>query len=112
MEYIAYCGLLCNECPVYIATSNNDEPMRAKLAEEYSNEHVKFSIEDIKCQGCFRAENKSSKMCGGCEIRNCAEIKNVKNCGWCGAYPCQYVTAHLKEGSENRKRLDGIKAGR
>jgi hypothetical protein len=31
MEYISYCGLLCNECPVYIATKNNDGEMKARL---------------------------------------------------------------------------------
>jgi hypothetical protein len=42
MEYISYCGLLCNECPVYIATAKNDEQMRAKLAKEYSTASSQF----------------------------------------------------------------------
>ena len=110
MEYISYCGLLCNECQVYIATARNDEQMKAKLAKEYSGERNQFSIKDINCYGCFWEGNKTSKMCGGCEIRNCAEEKEVKNCAYCGDYPCRYITSHLPEGSDNRKRLDKIKA--
>lgn len=37
MEYISYCSLLCNEYLVYIATRNNDDEMKAKLALGYLN---------------------------------------------------------------------------
>ena len=110
VEYISYCGILCNECPVFVATAGNDGKMKAKLAKEYSNERNQFSIEDMKCYGCFWEGNKASKMCGGCEIRNCAEPKGVKNCGYCNDYPCSQINSHVPEGSENRNRLDAIKA--
>lgn len=32
MEYISYCGLLCNECPIYIATKNNDNEIEGKAS--------------------------------------------------------------------------------
>jgi hypothetical protein len=32
MEYISYCGLLCNECPVFIATAENNEKLKEQLA--------------------------------------------------------------------------------
>ena len=110
MEYISYCGILCNECPVYIATARNDEQMKAQLAKEYSSERVQFLIADINCYGCFWEGNNCSKMCGNCEIRNCAKTKEVKNCGYCGDYPCLSITSHLPEDSKNRQRLDKIRA--
>ena len=110
MEYISYCGLLCNKCPVYIATARNDDRMKMKLAKDYSSERNQFSIEDINCYGCFWEGNDCSKMCGNCAIRNCAKAKVVKNCGYCLDYPCRYINSHLPEESENRKRLDKIKA--
>jgi len=111
MEYVSYCGLLCNECPVYIATAQNDNLMKAKLAKEYSSESSQFSAHDINCCGCFSETNKLSKICSNCEIRNCAEAKEVKNCGHCDNYPCRYIHSHVPEGSENRKRLDHIRSG-
>ena len=109
MEYISYCGILCNECPVFIATAGNDEQMKARLAGEYSNERHKFSAADIKCYGCFWEGACNSKICGNCEIRVCAAARAVKNCGYCSDYPCSHINAHVREGSENRKRLDKMR---
>ena len=54
MEYVSYCGLLCNECPVYIATAQNDNLMKAKLAKEYSSESSQFSAGYILLWMLFR----------------------------------------------------------
>ncbi|MBI2850256.1 MAG: DUF3795 domain-containing protein [Chloroflexi bacterium] len=110
MEYISYCGILCNECPVYVATATNDMQMKAKLAKEYSSARNQFSIDDMNCYGCFWEGNKTSTLCGKCDIRNCAEPKRLKNCGYCEEYPCSHINSHVREGTENRKRLDRIKA--
>lgn len=113
MEYISYCGLLCNECPVYIATKNNDGEMKAKLALDYSNENCKFEQEDMNCEGCFSIKNKDNKMCGNCKIRNCAEVKNYqKNCGNCPDYPCDIIEEFCSSGCESRARLDNIASGK
>ena len=37
-EIVAYCGLVCNECPAYEATQKNDNDARAKVAEEWSKQ--------------------------------------------------------------------------
>jgi hypothetical protein len=108
MGYISYCGLLCNECPIFIATVEKNELEKEKLAREYSTDSCQFSKEDMNCYGCFWEENKNSKMCGNCAIRICAEVKGVKNCGYCSEYPCSHIDTHVPEGSENRQRLDGI----
>lgn len=109
MEYISYCGLLCNECPIYIATKNNDNEMKAKLAVDYSNEHCAFEEADMNCGGCFSIKNKDSKMCGDCKIRQCADTKNhEKNCAYCTEYPCQIIEEYCPVGFESRVRLDNI----
>lgn len=33
MNYLAYCGLLCDECPLYIATKNNDLQAKEKTVD-------------------------------------------------------------------------------
>jgi hypothetical protein len=108
MEYISYCGLLCNECPVYLATKENDEIKKEKLAKEYSFENMVFTKEDINCFGCFSEKTKDSKMCSNCPIMNCAKNKEIKNCGYCIEYPCDIINKHLPQESSNRKRLDAI----
>ena len=108
MSYISYCGLLCNECPLYIATKNNDLQAKERLAVECSTEAITFTAEDMTCEGCFCHKNDRSKMCGDCEIRKCAKNKAVENCGLCSEYPCEIVERRLPVDSENRVRLDEI----
>ena len=108
MEYISYCGLLCNECPIFIATVENNEHEKEKLAGEFSGERMQFTKEDMNCYGCFHEDTRNSKMCGGCEIRICAGGKGVENCGHCSQYPCNYIDTYVPAGSDNRIRLDDI----
>ena len=35
-DYIAYCGLDCAACEARLATVNNDDELRIKVAEEWS----------------------------------------------------------------------------
>lgn len=35
-KMIAYCGLICSDCPTFIATQNDDNVARAKTATLYS----------------------------------------------------------------------------
>ena len=95
MNYVAYCGLLCHECPLYIATKSNDSQAKEKLAIECSTKNITFTADDMTCQGCFCVNNDSSKMCGDCEIRKCAKDKDVDNCGVCSVYPCEIIEKHL-----------------
>ncbi len=108
MSYIAYCGLLCYECPLYIATKNNDLQAKKKLAIGCSTESTTFTADDMTCEGCFWSKNDSSKMCGDCEIRKCAKNKTVDNCGVCSMYPCDIIEKRLPIDSECRVRLEKI----
>ncbi|AZR74847.1 hypothetical protein BBF96_06535 [Anoxybacter fermentans] len=107
---VGYCGLLCNECPVFIATINNDHEARVELAKKYSNEKCQFEPEDIYCVGCHEIDVENSKMCSACKIRACGVKKEVENCGWCNEYPCDLISEYVPEDSKERKRLDKIKS--
>ncbi|MCR4911588.1 MAG: DUF3795 domain-containing protein [Bacilli bacterium] len=81
---IAYCGLNCEECEAYIATINNDDKLREKVAKEWSiaNEVV-IAKEMINCEGC-RANGKRFPFCDKmCPIRLCGIAKEVETCGDC-----------------------------
>lgn len=64
----AYCGLNCDECPVYLASVSRDTEKQAELAHQYSTDTCTFAAEDMFCLGC-RSDSPSEKMCGDCDIR-------------------------------------------
>ena len=76
---LAYCGLNCIECPIYLASINKNTAEQIKLANEYSTDTGRFSKEDMYCLGCH-SDTVSQKMCGDCEIRRCGAKKSYGSC--------------------------------
>lgn len=59
---IAYCGLVCNECPAYLATQADDDSERTKIAAEWSEAFGSdFKKEDINCDGCLGTGRHAGK---------------------------------------------------
>jgi len=83
-EMIAYCGIDCAECPIYIATQNNDDKSRKETAEKYE-----LKLEDCYCDGCGTGGKRLATFCNKCEVRLCASKKELENCAHCDDYPCQ-----------------------
>ncbi|MCR5731396.1 MAG: DUF3795 domain-containing protein [Sphaerochaetaceae bacterium] len=81
---IAFCGLDCELCEARLATVNDDEVMKEKVAELWSNLNgVLIRPEEINCTGC-RVDGVKTKFCESlCEIRICARKKQLENCGAC-----------------------------
>ena len=74
---IAYCCLECDKCDVYIATQNNDDELRAKVAKEW-----KMKAEELYCDGC-----KSDRTPFNCEAKKCAVSRNLPTCAHCDDFP-------------------------
>jgi len=70
---IAYCCLECEKCDVYIATQNNDDELRVKVAKEWNMEAKK-----LYCDGC-----KSDRTPFNCEAKKCAVSRNLPTCAHC-----------------------------
>ena len=52
-RYIAYCGLNCEMCEARLATINNDDALRAKVAKLWSElNDVEITPDMINCEGC------------------------------------------------------------
>ncbi|MBA3045491.1 MAG: DUF3795 domain-containing protein [Candidatus Thermoplasmatota archaeon] len=105
-KIIGFCGLVCTECPTYLATVNDDEALRKATAAKWS-EMYKSDIkpENIKCNGCTTPGIKFHH-CTECEMRICGIAKGVKNCGRCGDYPCAKIEAFLKYVPDAKAVLD------
>ena len=83
-KYIAYCGLDCESCEAHLATINDDNALREKVAREWSELNgVEITAEMINCAGC-RIEGVKTYFCDSlCPIRQCALSKAVESCGNC-----------------------------
>ena len=83
-EYIAYCGLNCESCEARLATINNDDALRRKVAAMWSELNgVRITPEMINCEGC-RTKGVKTVFCESmCAIRRCASEKEYETCGKC-----------------------------
>ena len=92
-KLIAYCGINCETCEARIATINDDNELREKVAKLWSElNNVVITPEMINCEGC-RMNGKKTVFCESlCEIRLCAISKQVSTCGDCKkASNCEYL---------------------
>lgn len=107
-ELIAYCGLDCKDCDARKATLSNDNQLREKTAELWSQLNgVEITAEMINCTGC-RQEGVKTPFCNEmCPIRKCAMQKKLNICGDCAEMEhCEtlgMVTANNNEAFENLK---------
>jgi len=92
-KMIAHCGLVCSECPTFIATLNDDNAAREKTAIFYSKKFgFNLKPEDINCDGCLSETGNLIAYCQECEIRKCSREKKLENCAVCVEQPCEKLT--------------------
>jgi hypothetical protein len=83
-KMIACCGLICTECPAYIATQDGDAEKIAAIAVLWSKQfNVNVTSDSVWCDGCI-VEGRKCAHCHECEIRACSLSKKLANCGLCG----------------------------
>lgn len=93
---VSYCGLICTECPAYLATVNDDDAERQRVAEAWSKQFGgDFKASDINCDGCLSRGARVFSHCNECEIRKCGMERGVVNCAYCEDYPCEKLSAFL-----------------
>jgi hypothetical protein len=111
-EIIAYCGIVCTECPAYVATQNDDQEGLKRTAEMWSEQfQSEIKPEDIICDGCLPGHTRYCSHCTECEIRACAIVRGVVNCAHCDGYGCEKLTGFLQYAPEAKAKLEDIRAG-
>ncbi len=111
-EMIGYCGIICSDCPVLIATQKDDDAERKRVAEIFTKQYGKeYKPEDINCDGCISDSPRIFSYCNVCEIRKCGIEKNVKNCAHYTEYPCGNLSQLFSKYSKAKETLDEIKRG-
>ena len=109
-EYIAYCGLDCETCEARIATINNDEAQREKVARLWSElNQAEITPEMINCTGC-RIEGVKTPYCDAiCPIRQCAMAKGFETCaGGKEKDSCEKLGMILANNEQAAKNLESM----
>ncbi len=110
-KYIGYCGLDCRKCEAYIATINDDDNLRIKVAKLWSKlNNVEITKEMINCEGC-RLDGKKTPFCDFlCEIRKCSLSKQFETCGNCNELnKCEKIKMII---DNNNEALNNLKRER
>jgi hypothetical protein len=109
-KMIAYCGIVCTECPAFIATQENDDAKRKEVAEMWSKQYkMAVKPEDINCDGCNSDSQRILGYCSVCEIRKCGQGKGVENCAHCDEYACEKLTKFIAMVPHARETLEEIR---
>lgn len=88
---LAYCGLNCETCPVFIATANDDGDLRRRTAEEWSQTYAaylgnrKLLPVEMVCSGC-KSDGAHFVGCMNCPIKACNQGKGFATCASCSDY--------------------------
>jgi hypothetical protein len=115
---IAYCGLLCDRCPIHLATLETDKSKQAAMRIEIAaicNEKYGMSLKaaDVNdCDGCRAGTGRIFSGCMACEIHKCAEQKNLENCAACSDYPCEILERFFHDDPDAQGRLEAIRSSR
>jgi len=110
-KMIAFCGIICSECPALVATQENDNEKRKQVAELWSkmyNSDIKS--EEINCNGCMAKSGRLFRYCNVCEIRKCGQERHLKNCAYCEDYICEKLSSFFKmAGPDPKYNLEEIR---
>ena len=109
-KIIGACGIVCSDCPAYVATKTDDDGLRAKTATEWSAMyHADIKPQDINCDGCPSAGPRLFAHCLECEIRACAHGRKLVTCAECSDYACQKLKGFFAMVPQAQQTLEGLR---
>ena len=114
-EIISYCGLICENCPIYLATREADKKKKENIVYEIISKcktyyGIDYKFEDINdCDGCKSVSGRLFFACNNCKIKKCAIEKGIDNCAYCNEYACEELLATFSTEPDAKARLDIIR---
>ena len=110
-EEIAYCGLVCTECPAYRGHKENDIELLERAAKVWSDAYGEtLTADSIRCEGCKSASGVKGETCVMCKVRVCAIDRGVESCALCDDYGCDTLEEILHHAPEARQKLEEIRS--
>lgn len=79
-NFAAICGLCCEACSWFIATTEDPERLKRMAAQ------LDVSEEKSKCYGC--RSDKRLSYCEKCKMFACATERGIDFCSECEEFPC------------------------
>jgi hypothetical protein len=80
---VAYCGIYCGACKIFIDTLHNDLDdlvKQTRIPEDY-----------LGCEGC--RSGRINLCCMNCGISRCCIKKKISTCNECEEFPCSVLIA-------------------
>ncbi len=109
-KMIGYCGLICTDCPAYIATQSDDGDALEAVAAQWSEEFdLSLTADECLCDGCLATTGREMVHCSECKIRACARGKSVRNCAHCSDYPCPTLNEFLAMAPAAKSTLEAVR---
>ena len=106
----SYCGLDCEQCEAFIATRNNDDALRAKVAAAWAKQtHAPIKPEHINCTGCQSTGAKTFYCDQLCEVKKCSVQKAFSTCAECSDFPCGALDQIHHGAPQARKTLEALR---
>ena len=115
LDLTAYCGLMCQGCPINWLTLTSDPAVQEKLKAvivRVSKEHYQMELkpEDIMpCDGCRTETGRLFSACAACEIRACARQRKLKSCAQCADYACEKLNKLFVADPNAKDRMEVIR---
>ncbi len=112
---MAYCGLMCQTCPIHVATLQENKEEQKKMREEIArlcreNYGMQCEPDDITdCDGCTSAGGRLFLACRNCLVRQCARQRRLENCAYCTDYVCAQLEAVFVSDPAAKQRLEQIR---
>ncbi|MFO8062879.1 MAG: DUF3795 domain-containing protein [bacterium] len=104
-KIIAYCGLVCSDCPAFIAHKTDDNDIREKTAKMWSEFYnADITTDMINCTGCH-GSGVLFRHCDECNIRQCCHEKHLDNCSGCPDFICNSKLKPLLDAVPAAKEL-------
>ncbi|UCC93314.1 MAG: DUF3795 domain-containing protein [Thermoplasmata archaeon] len=109
-EEIAYCGLVCAECPAFQGTRDDNFELLERAAKVWSEHYDEdLTADSIRCHGCKSTTGTLSVTCTTCKVRICATDHGVESCALCDEYGCDTLEGILSVAPEAREKLEEIR---
>jgi len=107
-QIIAICGLVCADCPAFIATEKDDDEEKKRIAEVWSTSDYPLEPGDINCDGCLAVRGSAISFCEDCDVRQCGVEKGVENYAYCEGYPSERLDKIFNKSPEAKATLKQI----
>lgn len=107
---ISCCGLICSECPAFIAHNTDDNELREKTAGLWSKFYnADITREMVNCEGCH-SNGILFSHCNECAIRQCCHERQYEHCSECEDYICSDKLKPLLDAvPEAKSELDKLR---